>query len=148
MKYAPLFLPAFALCLAPSASGDGAWQVLTVGDGVSSANITGISGAVWVPNTFNNPTIDSNGVVSFRGQIAGAGITNTGATANHLVLVRSAGAPWTVVARNNSGVPGNSPADAIISRTASPNNSIVSANNMAANGGVIASGWMTGPGIT
>jgi len=148
MKYAPLFLPAFALCLAPSASGDGAWQVLALGDGVSSADITGISGAVWVPNTFNNPTIDSNGVVSFRGQIAGAGITNTGATANHVVLVRSAGAPWTVVARNNSGVPGNSPADAIFSRTASPNNSIVSANNMAANGGVLASGFMTGPGIT
>ncbi|MFM8641239.1 MAG: hypothetical protein ACKOEP_00175, partial [Phycisphaerales bacterium] len=83
---------------------------------MSSANITGISGAVWVPNQWNNPTIDSNGVVSFRGQIAGAGITNTGATANHLVLVRSAGAPWSVVARNNSGVPGNSPADAIISR--------------------------------
>jgi hypothetical protein len=148
MKYAPLFLPAFALCLAPSASGDGAWQVLTVGDGVSSANITGISGAVWVPNTFNNPTIDANGVVSFRGQIAGAGITNTGATANHLVLVRSAGAPWTVVARNNSGVPGNSPADAIISRGSSASNSLVTANNMAANGGVIASGFMTGPGIT
>jgi len=148
MKYAPLFLPAFALCLAPSASGDGAWQVLCVADGVSSANITGISGAVWVPNTFNNPTIDSNGVVSFRGQIAGAGITNTGATANHLVLVRSAGAPWSVVARNNSGVPGNSPADAIISRTAIANNSILSANNMAANGGVLALGFMTGPGIT
>ena len=148
MKYAPLFLPAFALCLAPSASGDGAWQVLAVADGTSSADITGVSGAVWVPNTFNNPTIDSNGVVSFRGQIAGPGITNTGATANHLVLVRSAGAPWTVVARNNSGVPGNDPVDAVISRTASPNNSIVSSNNMAANGGVIASGWMTGPGIT
>jgi hypothetical protein len=86
--------------------------------------------------------------VSFRGQIAGAGITNTGATANHLVQVRAAGAPWSIVARNNSGVPGNSPLDAIISRSGSANNSLVSANNMAANGGVIASGYMTGPGIT
>jgi len=144
-----LLLGGFILSAVNNVSfADSAWQVLTTADGLTPANIGGIDGAVWVPNQWNNPTIDANGVVSFRGQIAGAGITNTGATANHLVLVRAAGAPWTVVARNNSAVPGNVPADSIISRTASANNSIVSANNMAANGGVLASGYMTGPGIT
>ncbi|MFM7050651.1 MAG: choice-of-anchor tandem repeat NxxGxxAF-containing protein [Planctomycetota bacterium] len=140
-----LFLSAF---LSASALADGTWQVLTVSDGVSPANITGITGAVWVPNQFNNPVIDEDGIVTFRSQIAGPGITNTGATANHVVVVRGTGAPWTVVARSNSGVPGNTPTDAVFSRTASPNNSIVSANNLSADGGFIASGWFTGPGIT
>jgi hypothetical protein len=132
-----------AACLA-----DGAWQVLTVGDGLSAANITGIDGAVWVPNQFNNPTIDANGKVTFRSQIAGPGITNSGATANHVVVVTGTGAPWTVLMRNNSGVPGNTPADAVISRTASPNNSIPSANILAMGGGYLGSGYFTGPGIT
>ena len=140
-----LFLSA---TLSSTLLADGPWEVLTVADGVSTANITGIKGAVWVPNQFNNPVIDANGRVTFRSQIAGPGITNAGATANHVVVVTGTGGPWTVVMRNNSGVPGNTPADAIIARTASPNGSIVSANNLAANGGFLASGFMTGPGIT
>lgn len=140
-----LFLSA---CLASSALADGTWEVLTVADGLSPANISGIKGAVWVPNQFNNPVIDANGKVTFRCQIAGPGITNTGATANHVVVVSGTGAPWSVLVRNNSGVPGNTPADAIFSRTASPSNSIVTANNISADGGFLASGYMSGPGIT
>ncbi|MCE2882579.1 MAG: hypothetical protein LW636_09510 [Planctomycetaceae bacterium] len=140
-----LFLSA---CLASSALADGTWEVLAVADGLSPANISGIKGAVWVPNQFNNPVIDANGKVTFRCQIAGPGITNTGATANHVVVVSGTGAPWTVVARNNSGVPGDTPASAIFSRTASPNNSIVTANNLSADGGFVVAGYMTGPGIT
>jgi hypothetical protein len=133
---------------AAALAGGPAWEIMAVADGVSPANLPGIKGAVWVPNQWNNPTIDSNGNVSFRGQLAGPGITATGATANHLVQVRGVPGAWTIVARNNSGVPGDTPVGAIISRTASPNNSIVSANNMTSGGGVIASGYMTGPGIT
>ena len=140
-----LFLSA---TLSSTVLADGTWDVLSVADGLSSANISGIKGAVWVPNQFNNPVIDANGIVTFRSQIAGTGITSTGATANHVVVVRGAGGPWSVVMRNSSGVPGNTPADAIVARAASPNNSIVSANNLAANGGFLASGFMTGPGIT
>ena len=127
---------------------DGTWEVLTVADGVTPVNISGVKSAVWVPNQFNNPAIDANGKVTFRSQIAGPGITNTGAAANHLVVVSGTGAPWSIVARNGAGVPGNTPADAIISRTASANNALVSANNISADGGVLVSGWMTGPGVT
>jgi hypothetical protein len=131
-----------------AALADGTWEIMAVADGVSPANLPGIKGAVWVPNQFNNPVIDSDGVVTFRGQLAGPGITATGATANHVALVRGVPGAWTIVARNNSGVPGNTPVDAVFSRTASPNNSIVSANNITGSGGVVVSGFMTGPGIT
>lgn len=140
-----LFLSA---SVASTVVADGAWEVLTVGDGVTAANITGIANAVWVPNQFNNPVIDSSGRVTFRSQIAGPGITNGGATANHIVVVTGTGAPWSVLVRNNSAVPGNVPVDALISRTASPNNSIATANNISSDGGVLVSGYMSGPGIT
>ncbi len=143
-----LFLTAsLAATLSTSVFADGSWEILTVADGLSPANVTGVDGVVWVPNQFSTPAIDANGKVTFRSQIAGPGITATGATANHVVLVTGTGAPWTVVARNNSAVPGNLPAGAIISRTASPNNSIASSNNISSNGGIVVSGFMTGPTI-
>lgn len=149
MRTSALSVGAFlsaSLCAAVLA--DGTWQVLSVADGSTPAGLPGIDGAVWVPNQWNNPTIGLDGLVSFRGQLAGPGITNTGATANHLVLVKGLPGAWTVLARNNSGVPGDTPAGCIFSRTASANNSIVSANNITDDGGVVISGFMTGPGIT
>ena len=140
-----LFLSA---SMTASVLADGPWEILTVADGSSAANINGISGVVIVPNTFNNPVINDSGRVVFRCQIAGPGITNTGAAANHLVVLAGTGGSWDVLARNNSAVPGGTPSGAVFSRTASPNNSIVSANNISADGGFLASGWMTGPGIT
>ena len=139
-----LFLSA---TLSASALAGSDWEVVALGDGKSPANINGIAGAVWVPNQFNNPTIDQNGTVYFRAQIAGPGITNLGAAANHLVIVRGDASGWSVIARNNEGVPGDTPAGAIFSRTNSPNNSIVSANNISEDGGVLVSGFMTGPTI-
>lgn len=139
-----LFLSA---TLSASALAGNDWEVVALGDGKSPAGINGIAGAVWVPNQFNNPTIDQNGTVYFRGQIAGPGITNLGAAANHLVVVKGDAGGWSVIARNNEGVPGDTPAGAIFSRTASPNNSIVSANNISEDGGVLVSGFMTGPTI-
>lgn len=131
-----------------AAAADGAWEIMALADGVTPAAIPGIDGAVWVPNSWNNPTIDLQGRVCFRGQIAGPGITNTGATANHLAIVQGTPGNWVLLARNNSLVPGNTPAGAVISRTASPNNSLVTANNITDDGGVILSGYMTGTGIT
>lgn len=139
-----LFLSA---TLSAAALADGDWEILALADGKSPANISGIEGAIWVPNQFNNPTIDENGTVHFRGLIAGPGITNLGASANHIALVKWNGSGWSLVARNNEAVPGGAPAGAIFSRTASPNNSIVSANNISENGGVLVSGFMTGPTI-
>jgi hypothetical protein len=144
-----LFLSAsMSASVSTSALAGGTWEVLALGDGSTPAGIVGIKGAVWVPNQFNNPVIDQDGNVTFRSQIAGPGITATGATANHLVVVTGNGSGgWTVVARNNAGVPGNSPAGAVFSRTGSPNNSIASSNNISEDGGIVVSGYMTGPGI-
>ncbi|MBI1302216.1 MAG: hypothetical protein GC172_00225 [Phycisphaera sp.] len=139
-----LFLSA---TLSASALAGSDWEVVALADGKSPANINGIANAVWVPNQFNNPAIGQDGTVYFRGLIAGPGITNLGATANHIVLVKGDASGWSVIARNNAGVPGGTPAGAIFSRTASPNNSIVSANNISEDGGVLVSGFMTGPTI-
>lgn len=124
------------------------WQVLVVVDGSAPASISGVKGAVWVPNSLNNPVIDQDGFVTFRATLAGPGITATGANANHIVVVTGDGSgPFSVVARNNSGVPGNTPATAIFSRTGSPNFSIATANNISEDGGILVSGYMTGTGI-
>ena len=139
-----LFLSA---SITASVLADGTWEVVALNDGISPANINGIAGAVWVPNSLNNPVIDQNGKITFRAQIAGPNITNLGGTANHVVIVSGFANNWSVVARNGSGVPGNTPAGAIISRPASANNSIVSANNISEDGGVLVSGFMTGPTI-
>ena len=139
-----LFLSA---SITASVLADGTWEVVALNDGISPANINGIAGAVWVPNSLNNPVIDQNGKITFRAQIAGPNITSLGGTANHVVIVSGFANNWSVVARNGSGVPGNTPAGAIISRPSSANNSIVSANNISEDGGVLVSGFMTGPGI-
>jgi len=139
-----LFLSA---SITASVLADGTWEVVALNDGISPANINGIAGAVWVPNSLNNPVIDQNGKITFRAQIAGPNITNLGGTANHVVIVSGFANNWSVVARNGSGVPGNTPAGAIISRPSNANNSIVSSNNISEDGGVLVSGFMTGPGI-
>ena len=143
-----LFLSAsLSASVCSSVLAGGPWEVVALGDGSSPAGINGIANAVWVPNTFNNPVIDQDGKVTFRAQLAGPGITNAGATANHLVIVNGTAGNWNVVARGNSGVPGNTPGGAIFSRSASPNNSLVSSNNISEDGGILVSGFMTGPTI-
>lgn len=139
-----LFLTA---SLTTSVFADGTWEVVALNDGLAPANINGIPGAVWVPNSLNNPVIDQNGKITFRGRIAGPNIVATGANANHIVVVSGFANNWSVVARNNSPVPGNTPAGAIFSRSASADNSIVTANNISEDGGILVSGYMTGPTI-
>ena len=89
-----LFLSA---SITASALADGTWEVVVLGDGSSATGINGIANAVWVPNSFNNPVIDQNGKITFRGQIAGTGITNLGATANHLVIVSGFANNWSLM---------------------------------------------------
>ena len=83
-----------SLVAAVIASGASAqtWQNLI---STTDTSVPGIAGAVWVPNQFNNPTIDASGRVTFRGQIGGTGIT----TANSRVIIRGGVSGWTLIAR-------------------------------------------------
>lgn len=77
-------LPSLATLLAVGiASADGPLQVLI---STTDTEVPGVPGAVWVPNQFNNPTVNASGQIAFRGQIGGTGIT----TANHFIVVRGA----------------------------------------------------------
>lgn len=128
----------------PSAGlADGAWENLAVAGGGSATSVPGVSGAVWVPNQFNNPTIDSQGRVSFRGQIGGDGIT----TANSRLVIRGTPADWATIGRDGSALPGGL-LPGYVWNTTSGVNGIGSSNNISANGGVLISGSINGPGVT
>ena len=94
-----LFLSA---SITASVLADGTWEVVALNDGISPANINGIAGAVWVPNSLNNPVIDQNGKITFRAQIAGPNITNLGGTANHVVIVSGFANNWSVPDRTRA----------------------------------------------
>ena len=131
-----------SMCLAMSSSAlaDGAWEnIVTTND----TSIQGVPGAVWVPNQYGNPTIDNQGRVVFRGQIAGEGIT----TANRWVLMRGVPGALELIARDGSSVPGNVPASYVFNTTTGING-LVSANNITADGGIVVAGSINGPGAT
>jgi len=115
------------------------WEVLvsTLGP------VPGVPGAAWVPNQFNNPTIDADGRVVFRGQIGGKGIT----LANSRLVMKGEPGAWTIVARDGSPVPGGNPKGYVFNQT-SGLNGLASSNNISANGGVLVSGNINGPGVT
>jgi len=126
--------------LGGSAIADGVWEVV-----ISSLDSTvpGVPGAVWVPNSFNNPTISETGAISFRGQIGGADIT----LANSRLILRGTPGNWQIVARDGSPVPGNLIPGYVFNQT-SGLNGLASSNNMSASGGVIATGNVNGPGVS
>lgn len=109
----------------------------------TDANAGGIAGAVWVPNQYNNPTIDSNGAITFRGQLGGAGIT----TANSKLFMRGTAGNFVTVARDGSAVPGGTPSGYVFNTTAGING-LAANNNPTANGGMIVSGNINGAGVT
>ncbi|MSR40610.1 MAG: hypothetical protein EXS10_01730 [Phycisphaerales bacterium] len=108
----------------------------------NDAGVPGVKGAVWVPNQFNNPTIDTLGRVSFRGQIGGAGIT----TANSRLIMQGAPSAWSILARDGSGVPANLIVGYVFN-TMTGINGVGSANNISADGGVLVSGNVNGLGV-
>jgi len=126
--------------LASVAFADGTWENVV---STTDASIQGVPGAVWVPNQYNNPTIDSQGRVVFRGQIAGEGIT----TANRWVLMRGVPGSLELIARDGSSVPGNVPAGYVFNTTTGING-LASSNNITSDGGIIVSGSINGPGAS
>ncbi len=137
-------LPLVASLLAASISsfalaGGSAWENLI---STADASVPGVKGAVWVPNQFNNPTIDAQGRVTFRGQIGGAGIT----TSNSRLVVSGSPGAWTTLARDGSTVPGDLLTGYVFNTTAGING-LASSNNISANGGVVVSGNVNGAGV-
>jgi hypothetical protein len=133
---AVLALPAVALA-------DGAWENLLVVGGSSPSSVPGVADAVWIPNSLNNPTIDSIGRVSFRGQIGGEGIT----LANSRMVLLGTPDNWVTVGRDGSALPGGL-LPGYVWNTAAGTNGLGSSNNISADGGVLVSGTINGPGVT
>lgn len=127
-------------CVACSALADGTWENLI---STTDSSVPGVPGAVWIPNQFNNPTVDSQGRVSFRGQIGGEGIT----TANSRLVLLGNASGWTTIGRDGSPVPGNLLPGYVWNTTAGVNG-LGSSNNISADGGVLISGFINGPGVT
>jgi len=125
--------------IASVASARADWEIVA---STLDANAAGVAGAVWVPNQFNNPAIDATGRVVFRGQIGGAGIT----TANSKVIVAGVPGSSTVIARDGSPVPGSFPAGYVFNTTTGING-LASSNNVSADGGILVSGNINGPGV-
>ncbi len=109
----------------------------------TDATAGGVAGAVWVPNQFNNPVIDSTGKITFRGQIGGAGIT----TANSKIVMQGFVGNFVTIARDGSSVPGGLPSGYVFNTTAGING-LGSSNCLTANGGTIVSGNINGTGVT
>ena len=129
-----------AIAIAIAAGASAQWENLI---STTDAGIAGIPGALWVPNQFNNPVIDPNGRITFRGQIGGTGIT----TANSRVIYTGAPGAWSVLARDGSSVPGDIPTGYVFNTTTGING-IGSSNNISPDGGVLVSGNINGPGVT
>jgi hypothetical protein len=126
--------------LASVALADGPWVNVVTADGIQAVPVLD---AVWVPNQFNNPAIDSNGFVYFRSQFAGPGIT----TANSRGIFRVADGTFSLLAREGSPLPSDLLPGLVINTTAGTNG-LSSANMITGNGGVIVAGSANGPGVT
>ncbi len=128
-------------CLISSSAAlaGGEWEIL-----ISSLDPTvpGVPDAVWVPNTFNVPTIDENGNIAFRGQIGGADIT----LANSRLVLRGSPGNWSILAREGSPLPGDVIPGYVFNQTTGLNG-LSSSTSMSANGGVIVSGFVNGPDV-
>jgi len=138
MRPINLFAVSLSACVASSAFADGTWQNIV---STTDTSVQGVPGAAWVPNGFNNPTIDSQGRVYFRGQLGGDGIT----TANRHVIIRGVPGSIEIMARDSAPVPGNVPASYLLQSTTGVGG-IGSANNITANGGIIVGSSIFGPG--
>lgn len=125
-------------CVAWSSLADGTWENIV---STTDTSVQGVPGAVWVPNGFNNPTIDNQGRVYFRGQLGGEGIT----TANRHVIIRGVPGSIEIMARDGASVPGNVPASYLLQSTTGVGG-LGSANNISADGGIAVASFIFGPG--
>ena len=129
-----------ASLLTGAAIADGEWEIVI---STLDKTVPGVPEAVWVPGSFNNPTISAAGLVSFRGQVGGPGIT----LANSRLILLGEPGNWTVVARDGSPVPGELIKGYVLNQT-SGLNGLAASNNLSANGGVLVTGFINGPGVT
>ena len=134
------FIITLACCSAALASPQAVWENLI---STTNASVPGVKGAVWVPNQYNNPTIDATGRVVFRGQIGGAGIT----TANSKLYMAGTPSNWVIIARDGSPVPGGIPSGYVFNTSAGVNG-LGSSNNSSTAGAVLIGGTINGPGVT
>ena len=134
------FIITLACCSAALASPQAVWENLI---STTNASVPGVKGAVWVPNQYNNPTIDATGRVVFRGQIGGAGIT----TANSKLYMAGTPSNWVIIARDGSPVPGGIPSGYVFNTSAGVNG-LGSSNNISTAGAVLIGGTINGPGVT
>jgi hypothetical protein len=140
MRQIKLVAVSLSAYVASSALADGTWQNIV---STTDASVQGVPGAVWVPSGFNNPTIDPQGRVIFRGELGGADIT----TANRRVIVRGVPGTIEIMARDSAPVPGNVPASYLLQSTTGVGG-IGSGNNITANGGIVIGSSINGPGGT
>ena len=134
-----LFLSATLTSAALAGGTAPVWENLM---STTDASVPGVKGAVWVPNQYNNPTIDDTGRVVFRGQIGGAGIT----TANSKLYMAGVPGSWSILARDGSPVPGGVPAGYVFNTTAGING-LGSSNNITTAGALLVGGSINGPGV-
>ena len=128
-------LTAAALATGPT------WENLLVVNG--SNELPTLPGAIMVPNSGNNPVIDGNGDITLRLQLGGAGIT----TANSRIIYHGHTGAWSILARDGSAVPGNTPSGYVFNTTTGING-LASSNNISENGGILVSGNINGTGNT
>ena len=128
-----------ATLTAAALAGGPAWENLLVLNGTNE--LPTLAGAVMVPNSTNNPVIDGNGDVTLRLQLGGAGIT----TANSRIVYHGHTGAWSILARDGSAVPSNTPAGYVFNTTTGING-LASSNNISESGGVLVSGSINGTG--
>jgi hypothetical protein len=128
-----------ATLTAAALAGGPAWENLLVLNGTNE--LPTLAGAVMVPNSTNNPVIDGNGDVTLRLQLGGAGIT----TANSRIVYHGHTGAWSILARDGSAVPSNTPAGYVFNSTTGING-LASSNNISESGGVLVSGNINGTG--
>lgn len=138
-----------ALTATSSSFADGTWENVVVADGVTPAVINGATldpTAVWVPNSLNNPVIGPTGNVTFRGQVAGPGVQNTAPNNSHIFVTGTTGA-LSQLARAGNALPSGL-APGLVCNTTTGINGLGSAQYGCANGGVLITGNLNGPGVT
>ena len=106
-------------------------------------DVLGIPGAVWLPNSFSNGTIDETGRAYFNCKIY---VDATSTSANQGVQVAGVPGSLTLVGRNGSPVLAGGPAGAVFNSSTGVNG-LATSNAISANGWSMVAGQMNGGGV-
>lgn len=112
----------------------------------TDVNVAGVTGVVWLPNSFSNPALDSDGRVTFSAKIQNEAGTLT--NANQGVMMRGTSpASLVLLGRNGSPVLAGGPAGAVFNSSTGING-LASGLSTTPNGYTMVSGTMNGGGVT